>query len=103
MENNRAVPEKKNPQFGHPFQSFISFGVQPQAAAAEETVNQPDPAPLMEDPLTVHPAQRSAQPRKLTPPPYLTAQLHESSEESDEYVEATTTEKLNKDTRTTNQ
>ena len=45
----------------------------------------------MEEPLTVPQAPRLEQPRRiLTPPPYLTAQLPESSEESDKYVELTT-------------
>ena len=45
----------------------------------------------MEEPLTIPQAPILEQPKIiLTPPPYLTAQLPESSEESDEYVELTT-------------
>ena len=45
----------------------------------------------MEEPLLVPHAQRLEQPRRiLTPPQYLTAQLPDSSEESDKYVEVTT-------------
>ena len=44
----------------------------------------------MEEPLTIPHAQRLEQPRRiLTPPQYLTAQLPDSSEESDKCVEVT--------------
>ena len=45
----------------------------------------------MEEPLIIPHAQRLEQPRRiLTPPQYLTAQLPDSSEDSDKYVEVTT-------------
>ena len=92
LESDPTVPDKKTPNFDSPVRVSISFGVQPQQPpAAEETVDQPEVAPEMEEPLTIPQAQRLEQPRRiLTPPPYLTAQLPESSEESDEYVQFTT-------------
>ena len=75
-----------------PVRVSISLGVQPQQPPpAEETVDQPDTAPEMEEPLTIPHAQRLEQPRRiLTPVQYLTAHLPDSSEESDKYVEVTT-------------
>ena len=78
-------------KLGQPVRVSISFGVQPQQPPpAEETVDQPDTAPEMEEPLTIPHAQRLEQPRRiLTPPHYLTPQLPDSSEECDKYVEVT--------------
>ena len=46
---------------------------------------------MVAEPITIHQAYRPDQPRRrLTPPSYLTAQLAESSEASDEYVEVST-------------
>ena len=79
-------------KLGQPVRVSISFGVQPQQPPpAEETVDQHDTTPEMEEPLTIAHAQRLEQPRRiLTPPQYLTAQLPDSSEEYDKYVEVTT-------------
>ena len=79
-------------KLGQPVRVSISFGVQPQQPPpAEETVDQPDTAPEMEEPVTIPHAQRLEQPRRIiTPPQYLTAQSPDSSEESDKYVEVTT-------------
>ena len=79
-------------KLGQPVRVSISFGVQPQQPPpAEETIDQPDTAPETEEPVTIPHAQGLEQPRRmLTPPQYLTAQLPDSSEESDKYVELTT-------------
>ena len=79
-------------KLGQPVRVSISFGVQPQQPPpAEEKVDQPDTAPETEEPLTIPHARRLEQPRRiLTPPQYHTAQLLDSSEESDKYVEVTT-------------
>ena len=46
------------------------------------------------EPVTIHQCPRAEQPRRLlTPPPYLTAQLPDSSEEYDEHVENNTAPK----------
>ena len=78
-------------KLGQPVRVSISFGVQHQEPPpAEETVDQPDTAPELEEPLTIPHAQKLEQPRRiLTPPQYVTAQLPDSSEESDKYVENT--------------
>ena len=83
---------KKTPNLDSPVRVSISFGVQPQQPLpAEETVDQPDAAPEMEEPLTIPQAQKLEQPRRRhTPPQYITAQIPDSAEESDEYVEVTT-------------
>ena len=75
-----------------PARVSISFRAQPrQPLPAQETVNQPDPAPVIAKPLTIDQTNRPYQPRrKPTQPPDRTAQLLESSEESDEYVEVST-------------
>ena len=53
----------------------ISFVVQPQQPPlVEETVNQPDPAPVLVRPLLTHQAHRTEQRvRILKPPPHPTA------------------------------
>ena len=95
LENDPTVLEKKIPNFDSPVRVSISFGVQPQQPPAEETVDQSEVATEMEEPLAIPQAPRLEQPRRIrTPPPYLTAQLLESSEESDDYVELTTAPRL---------
>ena len=89
---NSPNQTRENMKLRQPVRVSISFGVQPQQLPpAEETVDQHDTTPEMEEPLTIAHAQRLEQPRRiLTPPQYLTAQLPDSSEESDKYVEVTT-------------
>ena len=70
----------------------MSFGVKPkQPLPAQETVNQPDPVPVVAQLLPAHQAQRPKQPRRiLTPPPYLSTNIPESLKESGGNVENST-------------
>ena len=92
LDIDSIVVEKETPNFDSPVRVSIHFGVQPQQPQpAEQIVNQPDAAAAAAEPLTIPQVPRLEQPRKiLTLPPYLTAQLLYSSEESDEYEETKT-------------
>ena len=82
---------KKTPNLDSPVRVSISFAAQAQQPLPAQRVNQPDAAAVTAEPLTIHQAPRAEQPRRiLTPPPYLTAHLPDSSEESDELVENNT-------------
>ena len=85
------APEKKTANLDGPVRVSISFGVQPQQPLPAKIVNQPDTAAVTAERLIIHQAPGAEQPKRiLTPPSYLTAQLPDSSEESDEYVENNT-------------
>ena len=91
LDNDQGAPEKKIPNLDSPVRVSISFGAQPPQPLPAQIVNQPDGAAVTAEPASIHQAPRAEQPRRiLTPPPYLTAQLPDSSEESDEYAENNT-------------
>ena len=91
LDNDQGAPEKKIPNLDSPGRVSISFGAQPPQPLPAQIVNQPDAAAVTAEPASIHQAPRAEQPRRiLTPPAYLTAQLPDSSEESDEYAENNT-------------
>ena len=85
LDYDQAAPEKKTPNMDNPVWVSIIFAAQTQQPLpAQATVNQPNPAPVIAEPLTTDQAHRHDQPRNaLTQPPHLTAQLRKTSEESD--------------------
>ena len=67
---NSPNQTRENMKLRQPVRVSISFGVQPQQPTpAEETVDQHDTAPEMEEPLLVPHAQRLEQPRRILTPP----------------------------------
>ena len=90
LDDDRGVPAKTTPKFDSPVRVSISLCVRPQQPPllTEEQVNQPDSALVVTEPLTIPQAQKLEQPKRIhTPPQSLTAQIPDSSEESDENVE----------------